>query len=139
VSPGKEVRRVSRSLYVAGPGDAIAVLAGELGIRPERCLARGGLNDWDWLAIEESYLLFCPVGGDFRFAVDVDLFGADWPQLEARLTALSRQGLVLAVPDEESANPFYFLLYENGEKRSVVVMDEDDETDNVRVVGSSRA
>jgi hypothetical protein len=44
VSPGKEVRRVSRSLYLAGPGDAIAVLAGELGIRPERCLARSGLN-----------------------------------------------------------------------------------------------
>jgi hypothetical protein len=73
-----EVQRVSRSLYLAGPGDAIAVLAGELGIRPERCLAWGGPNDWDWLANEESsYLLFCPVGGDFRFSVDVNLFGAD--------------------------------------------------------------
>jgi hypothetical protein len=125
MSPDKEVRRVSRSLYLAGPDDAIAVLAGDLGIRPERCLAWGGPNDWDWLANEESYLL--------------DLFRADWPELEMKLAALSRQGLVLAVPDEESANPSEFILYENGEKRSVVVMDEDDETDNVRIVGSRRA
>jgi hypothetical protein len=49
-----EVRRVSKSLYLAGPGDAFAVLAGELGIRPERRLAWDGPNDWVWLANEES-------------------------------------------------------------------------------------
>jgi hypothetical protein len=45
------------------------------------------------------------------------------------------RGLVLAVPDEDSDSPLDFVLYEDGEKRRAIVMDEDDESGVVRVLG----
>ena len=131
----EEVQMLSRSFYIASPADPIAVLAGELSIPEENCLAyEAQPGDYGFFGRRENSLFFAPVSGSFQFAVDVNLFALDWPALEAKLLAASTRGLLIAVPDETSEFPWDFLLYEAGVRREVQVLEDDAETGEFRIL-----
>ncbi len=127
---------ISRSLYLASPLDPIAILADGLKIRPENCFEhQSHSSDYSFFTREENSLFFSSVEGAFQISVDVNLFHVDWPDLEAKLMELSQKGLVVALPDEDSDSPFDYLIYEDGEKQAVQVV-EDEQTDRLRVLRS---
>lgn len=117
--------------------DPLDAFAQGLGVRPKNRLASNQYRgDYEFYAAQESALRYVPVDGAFQYAIDVDLFGMDWHELEARLGALSAAGLIIALPDESSDDPFHFVLYEQGQKREIEVVDdkEDEEMGQLRIL-----
>ncbi len=124
---------LSRSLYVAGADGVIAALADALGVQPENRFANDRYEtDYSFFTREENSLFFWNIEGDFQFSVDINLFHIEPPDLERSLLAVARHGVVIAMPDEDSANPFDYLLFEAGTRRAAVIIEEDD-TDQVRI------
>ena len=124
---------ISRFLYVARTDDPIATLADGLSISEKNRLRYGAeVDDYTFFKRGENSLFFAPAEGSFQFTADVNLFDLDWPALESRLLALSARGLLVAIPDETSDMPFDCLLYENGTRKPVQVI-ENEETGQLSI------
>lgn len=121
------------SAYLAGSAQSLAAFAQGLQVLPQNLLEHGNNDsDFTFYTREENGMLYATVTGDFAYMCDVDLFHVTREQIYAALQALSVQGLVIAVPDEESAAPTDFILFEAGVKRAVDVV-IDDLTEEVRI------
>lgn len=130
----EEVQKmISRSLYIARTDDPISVLSDGLCISESNRFHHDACGiDYSFFKRGENSLFFAPVEGSFQFASDVNLFGLDWPTLESKLLALSEKGLLIAIPDEDSDMPFDFLLYENGTRTPIQVI-ENEETGQLSI------
>ncbi|WP_437838183.1 hypothetical protein [Sorangium sp. So ce1153] len=129
----EKVQMISRSLYIAGTADPISTLSKFLSINESHCFAETDQpGDYSFFAREENSMFYSPVAGDFQFAVDVNIFGIDWPELDSKLIDLSVHGLTVALPDEASIVPFDYILYKSGSKESVQII-EDDTTDRLQI------
>lgn len=126
---------ISRSLYISGMGDPISTLANGLSISEDHCFAETDRpGDYSFFAREENSLFYCHVEGDFQFAVDINIFAIDWPELESILLSLSTKGLLVALPDENSSIPFDYIMYEDGKKKSTQII-ENESTGRLQIWG----
>ena len=98
------------------------MLADATGIpRANRHSFRGEDNNCAPFQRKENSLQFSIVTGDMQISADLALFDMDIHELERRLQRLSQDGVVIALPQEEST-PFDYLLFENGETRQVQIV-----------------
>jgi hypothetical protein len=117
---------ISRSLYITGTADPLSTLSKSLSITANHCFAETDHpGDYSFFAREENSMFYAPVAGDFQFAVDINIFGIDWPEIESKLILLSTHGLIVAMPDEASIAPFDYILYKRGSKESVQIIEDE--------------
>lgn len=125
---------ISRSLYVAGMGESLLMLANGLSISEQHCFAETDHpSDYGFFKREENSLFYSPVTGGFEFAIDINLFAIDWLELESKLLDLSAKGLLIALPDETSNVPFDYVMYENGTKKAIQII-EDESTGKFKII-----
>jgi hypothetical protein len=122
------------SVMVRGDQAALLSFARQLHI-PERNMFRydQAIDDFSFYDRQENSMQFATLKGDFDFMCDVDLFRISTEGLSEVLRAASASGLVLAIPDEDSARPDDCLLFDNGSVTKVEVR-KDDNLDEVRIV-----
>jgi hypothetical protein len=122
------------SVMVRGDQTALLNFARQLHI-PERNMFRYDqpIQDFSFYDRQENSMQFATLTGDFDFMCDVSLFDVPQDILIDRLRMISASGLVLAIPDDESARPDDCLLFETGSVTKVEVR-KDDNLDEVRIV-----
>lgn len=90
-------------------------------------------QDISFLEKKESGALISPVKGDFTYAVDVFLFGENIENFEQALSSISKNGVLVAMPDEEDVDPEVYCLWNAGYKRTVRIV-EDELTETLRIL-----
>jgi hypothetical protein len=125
---------IGASIYIPGPEDNIGLLARHLLIPPQNICAYGVARpNFDFYAREENSMTYAPVGGDFGYLCDVDLFHITREALIEMLRLASVSGPMLAIPDEKSDDPDVAILFESGTITTVQIT-KDDLLDEVRIL-----
>jgi len=117
---------ISRSIYISGKNDALDFFTKEMNISKENTLWNGNHeSDYSFYRRKENAAFVSLLKGYFSHAFDIDIFDRNWIDIDKKFIELSSAGLTIAVPDEKSSDPFSYIVYENGIKRSAWVLENE--------------
>jgi hypothetical protein len=124
---------IGMSIYVRGNLASVQALAVLLHVPPANLFASDAKStDYGFYERQENSLTYTPLNGDFDFLCDADVFHMTAPELLGLLTSGSQGGLVLAVPDEASESPFDCIMFQDGKRHPIELL-QDDVLDEVRI------
>jgi hypothetical protein len=124
---------IGSSVYLRGNSSDVQAFAKLLNIAGQNVFdASTPINDFSFYDRQENSMKFAVVRGDFDYICYVDLFDLPQEMLIEQLRLVSSHGLVLAIPDDASVSPFDCILFENGHKEAIELL-EDDVLEEVRI------
>lgn len=94
---------ISRSLMIDTDSENLKSFLHMIGIS-DRNMQKYG-DDAEFISGGENGALISETKGDFTYAVDIFLFSVDETALLDAITASARQGMLIAMPDEEAEDP----------------------------------
>lgn len=113
---------ISFSIYMQTPDGTLDTLLTGLNIRTENAVAHDDPHtDFSFFERSENALLFTKVDGAFQFACDVTLFDTGPGALHDLLRACSMRDIQIALPDEDTDDPFACWLFSRGGKEAVSI------------------
>lgn len=125
----EEVQKmIDLSVYVSGGKSALEELQKALAVKKSNCYnADDNDVDYSFFVRKENAFQLNKVNGEFQFMIDMYVFGVSMSDLNDIFVENSKLGYVFAIPDEETDNPFGFIVYKNGkkEKRYINEISED--------------
>jgi len=119
---------IGLSIYIGGSQTALKELQSALSVKDKNCYdARDDRVDYTFFDREESAFQYTPIDGDFQLAIDMYIFGISEYDLESIFIKVSVLGNIIGVPDEESDDPFGFIVYKNGQKEKRFIKEIEDD------------
>ena len=117
---------ISRSIYISGKNDAVDFFTKEMNISKENILWNGNHeSDYSFYRRKENAVFVSSLKGSISYALDIDIFDIEWIDLDKKFIEMFSKELIIAVPDEESSDPFRYIVYESGVKRSSWVFEDE--------------
>ncbi|MBX7158351.1 MAG: hypothetical protein K1X66_08205 [Verrucomicrobiae bacterium] len=115
---------ISCSILFNGSAESERQFFASLNINIRDVLFWGGR--YSFLEARRNGALAGTVSGDFMKSMDLYLFDIDETTLFQRLAEAAMENVRIAMPDEESKQPWNYLLWENGIMKRIRIIEDDD-------------
>ena len=121
----KMLNKLSRSIFINTSSLSILEALDFFHVKSKNCFATTDKYDYSFFENKESAAFYEGVKGDFNYAVDLEIFESDELEFTMLLLNISKQNILVALPDDESDSPFEYIIFKKGRMYKELILEED--------------